>query len=104
MDTFKDQAEQFVGKKIIIGLCERRKNEEDVHSGVWGIIKSVSESGLLLEVEGGMEEKFWMIPPDLDAIEIANDSEFQFGEDGPIITDIELEAYFEFTENPNLFK
>ena len=102
MNTFKEQAAKFVGKRIIIGLREVRKDEEDIHSGLWGIIEKVHNDGMLLRVEGGIDEKYWMIPPDLDAIEVAEDSEFQFGEGGPIVTGIELEAYFVFSNSSNL--
>lgn len=102
MSDFKEEAAELIGKRIIIGLRNVRKDQEDEYSGLWGIIEAVQENGLLLKVEGGMDAPHWMIPPDLDAIEEAADSAFQFGEDGPIITDIDLEAHYVFTEDPSL--
>lgn len=102
MSTFKEQAAELVGKRIIIGLQEVKEEQEDIHSGLWGVIESVRENGLLLKVEGGIDAPFWMIPPDLEAIEKASDSEFQFGEDGPVVKGIELEAHYVFTESPSL--
>ncbi len=93
------RAQPFIGKRVIVSLRDISASGEETFSGLWGVIDSVHEGGLLLRVEGGIDEKFWMLPPDLDALTPSRHECYQLeGLDAPV-EDVDYEAYFSRAES-----
>jgi hypothetical protein len=103
MDYSVQEANKYIGRRFIVGLRYIQPNERDIHSGLWGIAKSVHEDGILLHVEGGIEDKYWMMPPDLDAIQPAGASNYEFGDSGQIVENVDFEAHFKIAGNASHF-
>jgi hypothetical protein len=102
MDYTVKQAEVYLGKRFIVSLRHVHKDCEDTYSGLWGVVDSVYEDGILLRVEGGIEDKFWMMPPDLDGIQPAGNKFYQHGDNEQIVEDVDFEAYWCMADDPDL--
>lgn len=85
-------ASREIGKRVIVSLKIVVPGEEDLYSGYWGTIVQVYEGGLLVEVEGGSEEQFEMIPPDLSFLDKAQHNIYEFN-DGTVVENIDYEVY-----------
>ena len=58
------------------------------------------EGGLLLKIEGGLDEEWWMMPPDVDALQpAAKDAVYEFKEGGEPVTDVDYEAYWSIADD-----
>jgi hypothetical protein len=93
-------AKKFIGKRVVVSLRHIDEDGNQTYSGFWGVIESAQEDGLLLRVEGGLNESYWGMPPHLDALQPAQHDYYQLGETGEIVTDIDFEAYW--TSAPSL--
>ncbi len=94
MEYSVEQASAFIGKRIIFSLRYLHEDGTETYAGLWGVVESAHEDGLMLRVEGGTDQSHWAIPPDLGAFQPAQQSEYQFGEDGPLVTDVDYEMYW----------
>jgi len=93
------KAKIFIGKRVIVSLRHIRMNNEESFSGLWGVIDSVYKNGLLLKVEGGIDEQFWMLPPDLDALQLPSNKFYQMDGCDTVVTDVDFEAYFSVADS-----
>lgn len=96
-----EAARAYLGKRIVVSLRHIHPGREDTYSGLWGVVDSVHEEGILLRVEGGIEDEFWMMPPDLNGIRPAGSKFYQLGDDGAVVQDVDFEAYWRLASHPN---
>ena len=94
MEYSKEIAKAYVGKRVIVSLKIIDENQTESYGGLWGVIDSVNEDGMLLKVEGGMEEEFWMLPHDRDSLEIAREIFFHLANDEHVVTNVGFEVYY----------
>lgn len=92
-------AQPFIGKRVIVSLRDISATGEETFSGLWGIIDSAHEGGLLLKVEGGIDDKFWMLPPDLGALTPSKHGYYQLEGFDTSVVDVDYEAYFSRAES-----
>ena len=94
MEYSVKEANSFIGKRVIVSLRYIDENNTESFGGLWGVIDSAHESGLLMRVEGGIEDQFWMFPPDLDALQPPSNKFYQMDGYDTVVTDVDYEAYF----------
>ncbi|TLM76692.1 hypothetical protein ACONUD_10165 [Microbulbifer harenosus] len=94
-----DIASREIGKRVIVSLKLVSPGQDDQYSGYWGVIHSVHEGGFLVEVEGGSDEQFEMIPPDLNMLDKAKHSVYQFNDEA-IIENVDYEVYLTGAYDP----
>ena len=87
-------ANSFIGKHVIVSLRYIDANNKESFGGLWGIIDSIHEDGLLMKVEGGIDDQFWMLPPDLNALQPPSNKVYQMDGCDTVVTDVDYEAYF----------
>lgn len=92
MDYSLEEASAYIGKRFIVSLRHVAPDTEDKYTGFWGVIDSAHDNGLLLAIEGGLDEKFWMFPPVLD-FKPAEHKYYQWN-DSDVIEHVDFEAYF----------
>ena len=88
-----EEASNFIGKRVIVSLRNLDDSGNEAFTGLWGVVVKVDEDGLLLEVEGGIEDEFWMLPPDLEALQPATLEAYEFME-STVVTNVDYEAYY----------
>ncbi|MDX1455840.1 MAG: hypothetical protein R3217_10340 [Gammaproteobacteria bacterium] len=69
-----------------------RTDGQDEYSGFWGVINSVHEEGFLIEVEGGTNEEFEMLPPDMEILVAAEHEVYEFGDD-QLVENVDYEVH-----------
>ncbi len=94
MEYSVEQASAFIGKRVVVSLRYLHEDGTETLGGLWGVVESVYDDGLLLRIEGGTDSSHWAIPPDLDAFQPAKQSEYRFGDGGPLVTDVDYEMYW----------
>jgi len=94
MEYTKELAETYIGKRVIVSIRNIDENNVETHSGLWGRIDSVYEDGMLLKIEGGSEEKFWMLPPEFSWLEPAQHKFYQMEGAEAVVENVDFEAYF----------
>ncbi len=99
MKYTSDAAQEVVGKRVIVSVREKLADGTETFSGFWGIIDSAHEHGIVLQIEGGEAEGFWVMPPDLAALEPAELDEYYFGECATPVTNVDYVAKFLITES-----
>jgi hypothetical protein len=103
MEYTVEVAKPYLGKRIIVSLRHIKPGAEDSFSGLWGIVVSVDENGLLLQVEGGIDDEYWMMPPDLGGIRPAGSKFYQMGDSGEVLQNVDFEAYWSVASEPTHF-
>lgn len=98
-----EQARSFVGKRFVVSLRHIRSGQDDQWSGLWGVVASVHDDGILLRVEGGVDEAYWMMPPDLGGIHPAGGRTYQLGDHAPVVQDVDFEAHWRIADDPSHF-
>jgi hypothetical protein len=98
-----EEARAYLGKRFIVSLRHIHPGADDTYSGLWGIVDSVHDDGILLRVEGGVEDQFWMMPPDLEGIQPAGSKFYQLGDDGAVVQNVDFEAYWAVAGAPDHF-
>jgi hypothetical protein len=68
MEYTPQLAEPFVGKRVLVSLRDISGDGEEASSAFCGIIQSADVGGLVVRVEGKGDDKYWVMPPDLDAL------------------------------------
>ena len=99
MEYTTDAAQRFVGKRVLVSLRECAADGTETFSGFWGIIDSAHEHGIVLAVEGGDIEGFWIMPPDLEALEPAELEEYHFRDADEPVTHVDYVAKFSVTDS-----
>jgi hypothetical protein len=94
------RASQYIGKRVIVSLRHAHPDGSETYTGLWGVVESVHEDGLRLKVEGGTDESHWAIPPDLDAFQPAQHTEYQLGDTGQVVTGVDYEMYWSIAADP----
>jgi len=92
-------AKKLIGKRVIVSLRHLGVNGEESYEGFWGVIYSAHEDGILLQVEGGLEEKFWMMPPDIDALSPAKHEYYELDGNGVVVENVDFEGYWSTAES-----
>jgi len=95
-----EKASKEIGKRVIVSIRIVSPNQSDEYTGFWGVIDSAHEEGLLVRVEGGSEEKFEMIPADLEFLQKAKEKFYQFKEN-EIIENVDYEVYWSAAADPS---
>jgi hypothetical protein len=104
MEYTTQLAQPFIGKRVIVSLRHIDAKGKETFSGLWGVIDSVHEDGLLLKVEGGIEDEFWAFPPDLEALTPAKHECYQLDSFDKPVVNVDFEAYFSMAESPEHLK
>src|ERR1051325_10226458 len=92
MEYTLDAAQPFIGKRVVVSLRERAADGSETFSGFWGTINSAHQHGLVLQIEGGDVEGFWIMPPDLDALKLAEADAYHFRQREAPVTDVDYAA------------
>ena len=100
MEYSKRLAQPFIGKRVIVSIRHIGAKGRETFSGLWGVIASVHKGGLLLKVEGGIKDEYWMLPPDLEALIPAKDRFYQLDGSNEIVVDVDYEACFCMAKSP----
>lgn len=88
-----EEAAKYIGKRVIVSLRHIDSDGNESFSGLWGIIDSVHDGGLLMKVEGGITAEYWMLPPNFESLLPAKYKFYQFN-DGVVVQNVDYEAYF----------
>jgi hypothetical protein len=104
MDYSVQAAQHLIGKRVVVSLRHIDEAGNESYSGLWGVIDSADEDGLLLAVEGGSDEPYWGMPPDLTAFHPAQHAVYELGESGAVVTEVDLEAYWTIAPNIELLE
>ena len=97
-------AEPFIGKRVIVSIRHINADRSETFSGLWGVIRSVHEGGLLLQVEGGIDDEYWMLPPALDALVPATQECYQHEGFAEPVTGVDYEACYSSADSPGLLE
>jgi hypothetical protein len=100
MNYSLELAQPYIGKRVMVSLRHVGADGSERFEGLWGVIISVHEGGLLLEVEGGIDDEFWMLPPDVDALRPATQDSYQHADYDEPVTEVDYEAYFSIASRP----
>lgn len=92
-----DEASKLSGKRVIVSIRTISTDKEDQFSGFWGVIDSAHEEGILVRIEGGTNEEFEMIPPDISFLQPSQNKFYQFNDD-QIIEHVDYEVYWSESE------
>jgi|ERR1043165_9932214 hypothetical protein len=85
MEYTPQLAEPFIGKRVLVSLREISADGPDTFSAFSGIIESAEVGGLVVRVEGKGDDKYWLMPPDLDALVPAEAEAYEIeGYDQPV--------------------
>ena|SRR5215831_16376 len=101
MEYTPSAAKPFIGKRVVVSLRERAADGRETFSGFWGIIDSAQQHGIVLRIEGGDIEGFWIMPPELDALEPAEAEVYHFREHETPVRDVDYVAKFLVTDSIN---
>lgn len=104
MEYTVEAAKAYLGKRFIVSLRHITPGSEDCFTGLWGIAVSAHEDGLLLRVEGGIDDEYWMLPPDFGGIKPATSKFYQMGDDAEVLQDVDFEAYWSVASDPSHFE
>ncbi len=96
-----EAAAAHLGKRFIVSLRHIHPGTDDTYSGLWGVVESVHENGILIRVEGGAADEFWMMPPDLGGIRPAGSKFYQLGDEAEVLHDVDFEAYWVVAGDPD---
>lgn len=100
MEYSIEVAASYIGKRVVVSLRHIDDKGKEIFSGFWGVIESVQDDGLLLKIEGGKRNAYWLAPPDLDAFQPAEHEFYQLGGGDDIVTDVDFEAYWSSSDDP----
>lgn len=100
MEYSLEAAEAYIGKRVVVSLRDVDSEGEETFSGFWGVIESVQEDGLLLKIEGGREDEYWLMPPDLEAFQPAAHEFYQLSNDDDVVIGVDFEAYWSSSDDP----
>ena len=100
MEYSVEAASQYLGKRVIVSLRHVYEDGSETYTGLWGVVESAHEDGLLLKVEGGTDELHWAIPPHLDAFVPAKHSHYQLRDSGTVVTEVDYEMYWAVAADP----
>lgn len=100
MEYTIEEASKEIGKRVIVSIRLVLPGQEDEYTGFWGIIHSAHEGGWLIQVEGGSEDEFEMIPPDLEFLQKAKYKFYQFN-DNEIIENVDYEVHWSAADDPS---
>ena len=100
MEYSIDEASKQIGKRVIVSIRTIGPDQTEEFTGFWGVIYSAHEGGLRVKVEGGSEEEFEMIPPDLEFLQEAKEKSYQFNE-GEIIENVDYEVHWTTADDPS---
>lgn len=97
-------AQRLIGKRVIVSLRHINEAGAETYSGLWGVVESAHDDGLLLAVEGGAEESHWAMPPDLEAFQPAQHAAYELGESGEVVTNVDFEVFFSIAPGVELLE
>jgi hypothetical protein len=87
-------AEPFIGKRVLVSIRDIAPAGDEAFSAFSGVIESAHAGGLVIRVEGKGDDKYWVMPPDLDALVPAEAEAYEIdGYDMPV-EDIDYVACF----------
>lgn len=96
-----ETAKGEIGKRVIVSIRTIFADKDDEFSGYWGVINAVYDDHLSVQVEGGSDEAFEMLPPDLSMLEEAKHEFYEFN-DGTVVTDVDYEVSLMGANSPEL--
>lgn len=96
-----EKAQQYVNRRVVVTLRHIYPDGGYRLSGFWGTVTLADEEGLILTIEGGLEEKEWYMPPDLTAFEPADNDVYQLSKNSEEIHGVDFEAYYAVDVEPN---
>ena len=92
-------AEPFIGKRVLVSICDIGPDGDETFSAFSGVIDSAHAGGLVVRVEGKGDDKYWVMPPLLDALVPAEAEAYEIdGYDMPV-EDIDYVARFARAES-----
>lgn len=100
MNDFIKNAKKEIGKRLVVSLRIIHSDKEDEYLGYWGVIHSVGDGGFLVLVEGGSDEKYEVIPPDINFLAKAEHEVYEFN-DEEIVENVDYEVYLDGADDPS---
>jgi hypothetical protein len=104
MPVHQGEREAFLGKRTIVSIRQICRDAEDVYSAFWGLIVQVDKEGVLLRIEGGLEQEFWMMPPDLTALNPADKKFYTFEGHEGVVEDVDFVACYDGSDDQGLLE
>jgi hypothetical protein len=86
-------AKAYLGKRVLVSVRHLHADGSESFVGLWGTIESAQPEGMVIAVEGGVEESSWMIPPDLEALTPATQTRYALA-GMPEISGVDYEAVY----------
>ncbi len=97
----KSSGKEYVGKRIIFSFRHINTDGSQEFEGLWGIVVSAEDEGLVIKVEGGnYDYEYWVMPPDLTALEPAKNKYYEF-DDETIVEGVDFESYWITSDQEN---
>ena len=85
MEYTPQLAEPFIGKRVLVSIREISPDGGETFSAFCGVIDSAGVGGLVVHVEGQGDDKYWVMPPDLNALVPAEATAYEIeGYDKPV--------------------
>lgn len=92
-------ADTYVGKTILIGLTYLTHAGDLIgHRQLYGVIRSASPDGILIEYEGINKGRSWNMPPMLEAIQEADPGVYRLAETGEEVENPDLLCTWKITK------
>jgi hypothetical protein len=94
MEYTPQLAASFIGKRVLVSIRDISSDGEESFSAFCGIIESAEVGGLVVRVEGKGDDKYWLMPPDLDALVLAEAEAYEIEGYDQSVKDIDYVACF----------
>ena len=97
----KSAGKEYVGKRIIFSFRHINADGTQRFEGLWGVVVSSEDEGLVIKVEGGnYDYEYWVMPPDLSSLEPATNRYYEF-DDETIVEGVDFESYWITSDQEN---
>ena len=93
-------ARKYIGKRLVVSLRHVNPEGEDSFEGFWGVIVLVNENGMLLKIEGGRDDTYWLMPPTFEGFTPATMPFYQLDGCDEVVTEVDYESYFSMAPDP----
>jgi hypothetical protein len=101
MEYTPELAQSFLGKRVVVSVRQIHPDGTESVDAFHGIIESAHEHGLVLRVEGEGDDQYWIMPPDLGALKVAESDAYQMEGSDAIVEGVDYVACYAVADSPN---